>query len=358
MGGKPSRNKPPVQSNAAVAAAAQRSKVIERHLERENEHDDVVQKLLLLGAGESGKSTRFKQMIKIYGKGFPLEERKNYTETVRRNTVNSIKTLIENCPNFTPVTPLNEDRCAAILELKEEEEIPPEVIPDIMALWRDPGVQATFEKRSQFQLMDSAQYFLDRFEVIAAANYIPSEQDVLRTRVRTTGIVENNFEIEGVEYKMFDVGGQRSERKKWLHCFEHVTAVLFVAAISEFDQTCFEDDETNRVHEALALFEEICNNQWFKNTAMILFLNKRDLLQNKLDRHVQVRDFFPDYAGDNTLNNVAGFFKDKFFALNRRLGKRIYSHVTCATDTGNVTAVFNAVKDIILNKQLTGAGLV
>jgi GTPase SAR1 family protein len=356
MGGKSSKNK---HNQQELADAAARSKVLERELERENEHDDVVQKLLLLGAGESGKSTLFKQMITIYGTGFPLEERKNYTEFVRRNTLNSIKTLVENCPNFTPVTPENEPHCEIIREIKEEDDkIAPEVVAAIMVLWRDPGVLATHEKRSQFQLMDSAQYFLDRIEIIAGPNYVPSEQDVLRTRVRTIGIVENNFEIEGVQYKMFDVGGQRSERKKWLHCFESVTAVLFVAAMSEFDQNCFEDNETNRVHEALTLFEEICNNQWFKNTAMILFLNKKDLLQSKLDRGVQVRDFFPDFCADNNnLDYVAAFFKDKFVALNRRLGKKIYCHVTCATDRGNVAAVFNAVKDIILNKQLTGAGL-
>jgi hypothetical protein len=244
------------------------------------------------------------------------------------------------------------------MEMKEDDDISPEIVADIMALWRDPGIQATYEKRSQFQLMDSAQYFLERVETIAPANYVPTEQDVLRTRVRTTGIVENNFEIEGVEYKMFDVGGQRSERKKWLHCFEGVTAVLFVAAVSEFDQTCFEDDETNRVHEALNLFEEICNNQWFKSTSMILFLNKRDLLHVKLQRGILVKDFFPDFFGENSLNVVASFFTEKFVSLNRRLDKRIYTHVTCATDTGNVAAVFNAVKDIILQKQLSGAGLV
>jgi guanine nucleotide-binding protein G(i) subunit alpha len=73
---------------------------------------------------------------------------------------------------------------------------------------------------------------------ISAEGYIPTEQDVLRSRVRTTGIVENEFEIDHNKFKMFDVGGQRNERKKWIHCFESVTAVLFVAAISEYDQVC------------------------------------------------------------------------------------------------------------------------
>jgi hypothetical protein len=61
------------------------------------------------------------------------------------------------------------------------------------------------------------------------------------------GIVENDFVIEGNKFKMFDVGGQRNERKKWIHCFENVTAVMFVAAISEYDQMLYEDESTNRV---------------------------------------------------------------------------------------------------------------
>ena len=80
----------------------------------------------------------------------------------------------------------------------------------------------------------------------------------------------------------FDVGGQRNERKKWIHCFENVTAVIFVAALSEYDQVLYEDETTNRMTEALNLFDEICNSRWFRETSMILFLNKRDLFQAKV----------------------------------------------------------------------------
>jgi hypothetical protein len=82
--------------------------------------------------------------------------------------------------------------------------------------------------------------------------YIPSEQDVLHARAPTTGIVENHFEIDGNAFKMFDVGGQRNERKKWIHCFENVTAVLFVAALSEYNQVLYED-ECLRVDEPVML---------------------------------------------------------------------------------------------------------
>lgn len=90
---------------------------------------------------------------------------------------------------------------------------------------------------------------------------------------------------------MIDVGGQRSERRKWIGSFDDVTAVVFVSALSGYDLKCFEDEvysldllfqywlliilqDMNRVHESMTLFEAICNNKFFVDTAMILFMNK------------------------------------------------------------------------------------
>jgi len=98
-----------------------------------------------------------------------------------------------------------------------------------------------------------------------APGFVPSEADVLRTRVRTTGIVENEFEIQGNKFKMYDVGGQRNERKKWIHCFEKVTAVLFVGVLSEYDMVLYEDEKMNRMDETLSLFDEICNSLVSRN---------------------------------------------------------------------------------------------
>lgn len=49
---------------------------------------------------------------------------------------------------------------------------------------------------------------------------------------------------------MFDVGGQRSERKKWIHCFEGVTAIIFCVALSAYDLVLAEDEEMVRDRES------------------------------------------------------------------------------------------------------------
>ncbi len=123
--------------------------------------------------------------------------------------------------------------------------------------------------------------------------------------------------------------------------FENVTAVLFVAAISEYDQVLYEDENTNRIVEALNLFEEICNSRWFRETSMILFLNKRDLFQEKCKK-VSLSVSFPDYQGDDSYEAGVEFLQEQFETKNRNPDKQIYTHVTCATDTDNISGEWAA----------------
>lgn len=184
-------------------------------------------------------------------------------------------------------------------------------------LWRDEGLQRCVARSREYQLNDSARYYLDQLDRISQPTYVPSQQDVLRTRVKTTGIVETQFNFKGLHFKMFDVGGQRSERKKWIHCFEGVTAIIFCVALSGewpccrrvvinlasrsaflpgYDLVLAEDDEVNRLVESMKLFDSICNNQWFVDTSIILFLNKKDLFEEKIKRS-PLNICFPEYRG-------------------------------------------------------------
>jgi len=350
----------PVDEKKRKAEEKDRSKAIEKLMSKEHGNDQQINKLLLLGAGESGKSTLFKQMITIYGKGYPEKERKTFAPIIYNNIITAMKVL---CHQSAQDKDQNVTSDNLAMKEKFENEIKNEHVIDeniakmIKVLWEDAGIQKTFRNRAKFQLTDSAPYFFDKINEIAKKDYIPIEQDVLRSRVRTTGIVENAFDIDGNQFKMFDVGGQRNERKKWIHCFENVTAVLFVAAISEYDQVLYEDENTNRMVEALNLFEEICNSRWFRETSMILFLNKRDLFQDKIQT-VSLRVCFETYDGPDNYEAGCEFLQEQFESRNRNPDKQVYTHITCATDTDNISAVFNAVKDIIIRKSLTEAGLV
>jgi len=155
---------------------------------------------------------------------------------------------------------------------------------------------------------------------------------------------------------LFDVGGQRSERKKWIHCFEDVTAIIFCVAMSEYDQVLHEDETTNRMQESLKLFDSICNNKWFGDTSIILFLNKKDLFEEKILRSA-LTICFNEYAGAQEYGEAAAYIQAQFEAKNKSTTKEIYCHMTCATDTQNVQFVFDAVTDVIIANNLRGCGL-
>jgi hypothetical protein len=111
------------------------------------------------------------------------------------------------------------------------------------------------------------------------------------------------------------------------------------------------------MHEALTLFDQICNSRWFQRTSIILFLNKRDLFIDKIQSGVPLTEAFPDYNGGQDPDVAISYIQQQFFDLNRTKEKEIYAHVTTATDTGNVGHVFNTVKDIVIRESLRHAGL-
>ena len=154
----------------------------------------------------------------------------------------------------------------------------------------------------------------------------------------------------------FDVGGQRNERRKWIHCFDNVDCVVFVASLSEFDQHLYEDETKNRLEEALELFAQISNSKWFASTALILFLNKKDLFEKKLTEK-KFCDFVKEYSGPNDMTSCSDFVKKMFVVRCKNKQKQIYSHVTTAIDTSNVKFVFKAVVAMILENNLKSSGL-
>lgn len=347
-----------------------RSKWIDQSIVKEKKTDRESIKLLFLGAGESGKSTLLKQMKIINAQGFDQDERKEFLPLIHSNVIQSIRTLVRQCRDFHDNPPetftvrdftftAEGETCAQRIEpLKLDDPLSDVIVQDIMTVWKDPATFKTFSLRSKYQLSDSAQYFLDRAHEVTRPNYVPNEQDILRARIRTTGIVEHKFTIDKNDFRMYDVGGQRSARKKWIHCFEKVTSVIFVAAISGYDQVLYEDNKTNSLHEALHLFGEICGSRWFVRTSIILFLNKKDIFREKITK-VPLTYCFPHYEGKNEYREAVAFIKSEFEQQAHQVDpeKRIYTHITCATDTTNIKRVFDIVKVIIVRTHLIEVGL-
>ncbi|PWN47119.1 putative guanine nucleotide-binding protein alpha-2 subunit [Violaceomyces palustris] len=333
---------------------------VSKHLDKQIKEDEKRMtrevKLLLLGAGESGKSTILKSMRIIHHIPFTDSERENYRRLVFVNVVQGMKAVLDAMEEwggefehaeYVSFLPL----FVTWPDIAEDEPFPENYFEPLRLLWNDKGVQDAFKRGNEAAVPENLTYFFSDLDRVFAPNYTPTDPDILRCRNKTTGIIETNFPIDERIYRIFDVGGQRSERKKWIHCFENVTAVLFLVALSGYDSCLVEDKDSNQMQEALMLFDSICNSKWFLRTSMILFLNKVDIFRTKI-MYSSIKHYFPDYDGDDTDFNAArSYFKQRFCRLNRSTTKEIYPSFTNATDTSLLKIVMASVTDIILTNK-------
>ncbi|XP_029585039.1 guanine nucleotide-binding protein subunit alpha-13 [Salmo salar] len=347
------------------AEQLRKSKEIDKSISRDKTYVKRLVKILLLGAGESGKSTFLKQMRIIHGQDFDQRAKEEFKATIFSNVIKGVRVLVdareklhipwgEASNQRHGETMMGFDtRSARMAHGMVETRVFLQYLPSIRALWADTGIQDAYDRRREFQLGESVKYFLDHLEKLGQPDYLPTQQDILLARKPTKGIHEYDFEIKNVPFKMVDVGGQRSERRRWFECFDSVTSILFLVSSSEYDQVLMEDRQTNRLSESLNIFETIVNNRVFSNVSIILFLNKTDLLEDKV-RSVSIKDYFPEYPGEpHSLVDVQRFLVDCFRGKRRDVTQKpLYHHFTTAINTENIRLVFRDVKDTILHDNL------
>ncbi|GAA5821137.1 hypothetical protein JCM10212_006433 [Sporobolomyces blumeae] len=346
--------------------ASRASQSIDDEIKRSKKELSKTIKTLMLGPGESGKSTVVKQLRLTYSRSWNDDERRHFKEVIFANTLQSMQVTLQGFEVVHVDFPFDLDDAARLIVDAELEDIVDVSTGDLekstsralKALWASPATKAVVEQSSRFQLNDSAAYFFDSIDRIAREGYLPTDEDILRARVRSTGIVEETFQVGGTKMVVVDVGGQRSERKKWIHCFENVQLLIFVAAISEFDQVLYEDSSRPRLDESLLLWESIATSPWFSRTAMILFLNKTDLLERKVKANPQaVRRFLPDYAGSPfDVDSIKAYFISRFQRLNRNRERALFTHLTCATDTTSMRTVLRGLMESVITSALSEGG--
>jgi guanine nucleotide-binding protein G(q) subunit alpha len=219
---------------------------IERQLRKDKRDARRELKLLLLGTGESGKSTFIKQMRIIHGSGYTDEDKRGFIKLVFQNIFMAMQTMIRAMEllkiQYENADSSDKAETVRSVDFETVTTFESPYVEAIKDLWNDGGIMECYDRRREYQLTDSAKYYLSDIDRIAEPDYLPTQQDILRVRVPTTGIIEYPFDLEEIRFRMVDVGGQRSERRKWIHCFENVTSIIFLVALSEYDQILFESE--------------------------------------------------------------------------------------------------------------------
>ncbi|CCA71310.1 related to guanine nucleotide-binding protein alpha-4 subunit [Serendipita indica DSM 11827] len=233
-------------------------------------------------------------------------------------------------------------------------------------LWTHPAVR-TLVKRRKLRLEDSREFFLGEIGRIASPYYLPTTDDILRCRLQTLGVAEYDFPMnvgrKAVMWRLFDVGGSRGQRHTWVPFFEDANAIIFLAPISAFDQYLEEDYKINRIDDSLQTFTSICANPLLKNVHLVLFLNKIDILRQKLAAGVKVKKYITSFANrPNEYDEVTAYFKAHFMQVHRKNNvdqrRALYTHMTSVVDTKATQSIITNVRDSIFRGYLRDTSLV
>lgn len=319
--------------------------------------------VLLLGAAETGKSTIMRQMKIIDSGGMSPASLRSYTRHVLENVLTCVTRLAAAVQEAAiPWGSPEAAHAATILSavtpkdwgLSEEGNAPALLPADhaklITVLWEDMAAQECWLRANEFNLPDSTDYYLSAADRLSQQPYLPTQEDVLQLRIPTRSATVYDFHDRNYTFRITDVGGQRGERRRWIRLFDEVNAIIFLAALSEYDQTWSKDEEDgmNRLELSIKLFKETLNYPGFSNTSIILFLNKTDVLQKKIMTSDLCR-YFPDYTGPRGDTRAATDYIRNRFMMNMNARQRdFFSHETCATDTKKTRFVFAAVRESIL----------
>ncbi|XP_064601177.1 guanine nucleotide-binding protein subunit alpha-11-like [Liolophura sinensis] len=340
------------------------------------EEEDV----LSVGGASSGKSTFIKQLRLHYGDGFPAQARQVFIPHIVDNVTDAFNILLEQMarlgipfsdtqaekqgdefrenhprlivhallqsmsPDDSPTEELGKGACAPVMLNAAKPKLSPSMeiirnrpsIAELRQLWADRGVQQCYARRAEFSqdlcLSQAGQYFLQHIDRVLASKYSPTIMDILYIRKPTLGVQEHIFNIDNLLYRVIDVAGQKSQRKKWIHFFESVTAVVFFASLAGYNENLEEEKTTNSLRDSLQTFREVAFNQFLERTEFILSSTR-----------------------DSSAESCAQYIKEQF-QRHKPANKRVYTHITCAIDTKMMKKALSDVLRIIVDINMQKIG--
>eukprot|EP01127_Copromyxa_protea_P000449 TRINITY_DN10367_c0_g1_i1.p1 TRINITY_DN10367_c0_g1~~TRINITY_DN10367_c0_g1_i1.p1 ORF type:complete len:332 (-),score=55.66 TRINITY_DN10367_c0_g1_i1:113-1108(-) len=315
-------------------------------------------RVLILGIGASGKSTFSKQMKLVHSGGFSSTELQNFKSIVHTNiligmkdlcllTIDTLKLELEsanrkkgrffaNLGNQVYDLKLDNDLCARV-----------------MACWNDTTIQKVF-KQYGCPSIPAIEYLMKNIKTISAPSYVPTEDDIVRVRQRSSGVSVTSFVIDGREWSLVDVGGQKPERQRWSQVMnDGCNAIIFFVALDEYDVPSFEDDVGTKMDEALGVWKEVVRSAEAKRSGILLMLNKIDLFTQKFQKDpAAFAKVFPTYKGKDVDKAVEQISKKFLDQAPSEIEDNINTHITCALDKDMMSKVFDVVVEHILMTRM------
>jgi len=169
----------------------------------------------------------------------------------------------------------------------------------------------------------TAEYFFEEIDRIIQEDYVPTFNDFIRVpslgkgkgkentgeragvgagsggevEIREGGgMIEVKTTINNTRLQWIDMNSQVSEKRKWLHCFDDANCLIFCVPLSDIAPTSMGDAAVPPLVEAISQFDYIANSNYFRNTPLVLFMNKFDIFQEKITQGIDLQYTFPEYT--------------------------------------------------------------
>lgn len=316
-------------------------------------------KILLIGPGESGKTTIWRQLKVNYCGGFDKTEKATLKPCIQINILSDMANLISYMHehgNSVSEDLLNSADVITSLNVTDSEELCPDVAAEIKKLWNDPMMKLNYSNATNIGIGDNADFFIESVERIASPSYVPSDEDLLKSRIKTTGKSDLDVMFNDIRVKMVDIGGQLSERKNWDKFYKGVEYLIFVIPLSDFNQQMYEESSMLRTNDTRELFEKTAN-EIFGSTPIFLVFNKLDMFERKLREFPDMfRKAYPGFEGDtNNTSECVEFVRKEFLSkLNpdREPAAAVQTITISAMETSDIQKLFQTVaKKVVEDKN-------
>jgi GTPase SAR1 family protein len=275
--------------------------------------------LLLCGAGESGKTTFVRQLkLRCIPGGISESDRRELIPTIRGNLIETMQELLKWAEKHDLQLPdeyLESAQLVATTNPFGGDTFSVELIESLVTLWGEQTIQEAFEHKDETVIPDNMGYFFEKLETLTADDYLPSDDDILRARIRSIGIANVTFNLEGALIRIYDVGGQRNERAKWAQVMNETSGVIFCVSFADFDKPMFESlpEIEPRIYDAFKVYEDVVHKDKFVDAPFFLLCNKFDAFTAKVRNTDCFAKIFPEFQGDPHNEDECGkFLAQKF----------------------------------------------
>lgn len=314
--------------------------------------------ILLQGAGESGKSTVLKQLMLAHGTGFSDEYRLNQGKRILNTTLETAVLILDemssDCEDFVELSGV----ISSIIN--NDNDVTASVAKDMVKLADNELFQKLYEKDRETlpQLFLESVKNFKNFPTWGGKKWLPNDVEILMNRNRTIGVSKSTFRVKKHLFEVIDVGGQKSQRTKYINLFNDINQILFIAAISDYNLKLWEDPEEDRLQDSLRLFGRVASKKQWEKVSLVLFLNKKDEFIRKYSEEriplpVLHGGIYPkppkleeEEKGDENFSKAIEWFTSLYvhqLAVGRV--EKDFVHLTVATDV--------KLMDVIIKRLIT-----